>query len=125
MGLVGRPSHSIWLSINCFEQITLISGIRKTSDNKEKIIQRMIMSQLGGKPEVITPAGKIDLLTDSELIEIKEAKKWKEAIGQVLVYGHYYPSHQKRIHLIGHVHSSIKLVIEKHCSKLKIVVTWE
>ena len=32
--------------------------------------------------EVKTPIGNVDILTPTLLIEIKKAKKWKDAIGQ-------------------------------------------
>jgi len=51
--------------------------------------------------EVKTPIGNIDILTPTILIEVKKAKKWKDAIGQLLGYGKYYPQHQKYLYLFG------------------------
>jgi hypothetical protein len=30
---------------------------------------------------------------------VKSAKNWKDAIGQVIAYGHYYPDRSRVIHL--------------------------
>ncbi|WP_017718024.1 hypothetical protein [Kamptonema formosum] len=84
-----------------------------------------LKKKLGGETEVFTPAGLIDLLTAEQLIEVKEVKRWKCAIGQVETYGDYYPSHQKRIHLFGPCHESFYAIIEFHCTKRKIILTWE
>lgn len=65
----------------------------------EKEIQRKLNEILKGLLEVSTPVGKIDILTDTLLIEIKKAKDWKAAIGQLLMYSHYYPKHQKVLYL--------------------------
>lgn len=74
------------------------SSVRQ-KDNKEARIQARIAMETGGLTEVTTDYGRIDVLTDSELIEIKKAAQWKSGIGQVLVYGGMYPKHTKRLHL--------------------------
>ena len=51
--------------------------------------------------EVGSRYGKIDILTDSEIIEVKRYKTWKHALGQVLVYGIEYPNHKKVLYLYG------------------------
>lgn len=50
-----------------------------------------LAKQLKGRIEVPTEAGRIDILTDTEVIEVKRSNKWKDAIGQVKSYGYYYP----------------------------------
>ncbi|MBE9018894.1 hypothetical protein C7Y66_11000 [Chroococcidiopsis sp. CCALA 051] len=67
----------------------------------EKSICDRLHSELGGLVEVATPAGRNDLLTNAEIIEIKAIKDWKAALGQILVYSGFYPQHQKRLHLFG------------------------
>lgn len=101
--------------------------IRKASSKKgpEKIVQERMKRRTGGEIEVLTESGKIDLLTSTELIEIKEVKSWKAGIGQILVYAHYYPSHSKRLHLFGACHSSYLENIRKHCHRFDITLTWE
>lgn len=91
----------------------------------EALIQNRLHEKLGGSIEVPTEAGRIDLVTATEIIEIKEVKSWKCALGQLLVYGACYPSHQKRLYLFGDCHKSFISIIEKHCDRLGIVLTWE
>lgn len=88
---------------------------------QEALHQRIPLSQR----EVVTPAGIIDILSVDEIIEVKHWKNWKDAIGQVLVYGLYYPSHAKRIHLFGVAHLSFAEMVEANAEKLDISVTWE
>lgn len=95
------------------------------SISPEKQIQLKLQQQLGGDIEVSTAAGKIDLLTSTEVIEIKKVCNWKAAIGQVIVYGFYYPSHTKRIHLFGKYHRSFREMVELNCDKAGVAVTWE
>jgi hypothetical protein len=78
-----------------------------------------------GKREVPTLAGNIDVLTSGQVIEVKSVKQWKSAVGQVLVYGYYYPSHQKRVHLYGEAQESFLSMVEGHCARLGVVMTWE
>ena len=102
-----------------------IGNKRKKQLNSESVIQSRLIEKHGGESEVMCLAGRIDVLTSTELIEVKEVKAWKGAIGQVIIYGCYYPSHSKRIHLFGPAHTSTKTLIESHCHKLNISVTWE
>ena len=68
---------------------------------KEKMIQEKIQKMFGGKREVHTPVGYIDLLTDTEILECKLAKDWKGAIGQVISYHRFYPDREKALYLFG------------------------
>ena len=43
--------------------------------------------------------GRVDLLTDREVVEIKSMSRWKHALGQVLVYSDCFLGHSPRIHL--------------------------
>lgn len=92
------------------------------SETKEKLIQIKLQKQLGGEIEVETENGWIDLLTDSEIIEIKDGKCWKHAVGQILMYALDYPNHQKRIHLFD-IGSNQQ--IDKSCNVYDIIVTYE
>lgn len=99
--------------------------MKKENKNPECVIRDKLLKQLGGSKEVSTEAGRIDVLTSLEIIEVKQVNGWKDALGQVLVYGYYYPSHQKRIHLFGECHSSYLDIIQKHCKEFGVLVTWE
>lgn len=96
-----------------------------SKDNIEQQVRDRLQSQLGGLIEVATPAGRIDLLTDTEIIEVKHVSEWKSAMGQVLAYSGFYPEHSKRIHLFGkkgELPTSTAITI---CSELGISVTFE
>lgn len=100
----------------------------KNDKVKESFYRDRLQRIEGGLIEVITPVGNIDLLTDTDIIEIKKAENWKNALGQILVYGYYYPNHQKRIHLIINLKSidiNFQKKVKKHCAIFDIKVTWE
>jgi hypothetical protein len=67
----------------------------------EYYISNKLNQNLNGRLEVNTLCGKIDILTDLEIIEVKEYRLWKSALGQILAYSYFYPDKQKRIHLFG------------------------
>ena len=96
---------------------------RKGSPEKE--VQRRLSFREKGKMEIPCPAGIIDIITETEVIEVKKASDWKAAVGQVLAYGAYYPSLRKRIHLFSGVSSSMRKIIVDHCSTWGILATFE
>ena len=50
-----------------------------------------VTNLVGGESEVETPAGFIDVLRETEVIEVKYYRQWKHGLGQVLAYQSYYP----------------------------------
>ena len=92
------------------------------NDNKEKQIQIRLCKELNGIREVKTVFVYIDILTSTEIIEIKDGSKWKHGIGQLIVYSEEYPTHKKRLHLFGVDYNES---ICKICEKNNIVVTYE
>ena len=84
-----------------------------------------LQAALGGKTEVKTLLGRIDLLTETELIEVKPFKDWKSAIGQVLVYGSFYLQHKKRIHLFDRQDQPKLNLIQNACNEYGIEVTFQ
>lgn len=91
----------------------------------EKAIQARLCEELGGHREVPHSVGFIDLLTDIELIEVKEVRRWMQGVGQLLVYGQDYPRLQRRLHLFGIASPSKKGIIKSYCTPLRIKLTWE
>ena len=89
---------------------------------KELEIQKKLQQELGGEIEVQTDVGFIDLLTNTEIIEIKNGNNWKHAVGQILMYSLEYPNHIKRIHLFDIYKSKS---IEEKCEKYGIKVTYD
>jgi len=111
------------------EQAQVMLGLHKKGKAKipsrelKKEIQLSLQASIGGVFEVKTLAGNINLLTADEIIEVKRIKGWKSALGQIIVYGKYYPSHQKRIHLFGETQASYLELIRSHCTPLDVIVT--
>ena len=67
----------------------------------EAEISNKIASQENGTREVTCRFGRVDVLTATEVIEVKRVADYKGAIGQVICYAREFPSHKPRIHLYG------------------------
>lgn len=91
----------------------------------ERQVQKRLAQTLNGKTEVQCKTGVIDILTKSEIIEVKKAKEWKHAIGQVLIYQLEYPNRQARIHLYGECSDEFKQMIIAFSSQLNVIATFE
>lgn len=104
-------------------ELSDIEGYISCKD-KEKQVQLSLYKKLNGKIEVKTPDGFIDILTDTEIIEVKCMKNWKHAVGQILIYGEYYPNHIKRIHLFDIIEDEINRIKTK-LSVFNIILTYE
>jgi len=96
----------------------------KRKKHPERDVRDRLQSQLGGVPEAYTKYGLIDLLTDTELIEVKAVDRWKDAIGHIVAKSEKYPTHKKRLHLFG-PEAPILEHIESICDRLNIQVTYE
>lgn len=92
------------------------------SDDKEKQIQLKLQEQLGGEIEVKTRVGKIDLLTNNKIIEIKEYDNWKHALGQINAYSIEYKQHDKIIYLFDVPDDNDIEYIEMVCGKYNVDV---
>lgn len=134
LGLLETQSATIISSRN--GQLTFVVGTRDGNvqipegykqsklQGQEAIVRDRLQQQIGGKTEVATPIGRIDLLTDTELVEVKRAEDWKAAMGQVLAYGAFCPNHVKRLHLFGN-DSLYAIQAREICESFEIVVTFE
>jgi hypothetical protein len=87
-------------------------------------IQSRMQQELGGKIEVHTSAGRIDLVTATEVIEIKKIANWKDAFGEVLAKGQKFPQHSQRIHLFGDSDKLMPTIVE-YCTPMGVAVTFE
>jgi len=88
--------------------------------------------------EVCCEYGRVDLLLTDWVLEIKRADKWKEGVGQLMVYGLEYPQKGRWLHLypqremgkLRHPHKiqesvgRLKNKVEEACEHLGIRVTW-
>jgi hypothetical protein len=102
---------------------TALSNIKPSpSAAKEKEIQKMLHKKLGGKIEVKTIAGRIDLLTDKYLIEIKNYCDWKCAIGQLIAYSRDYEDKKKVMYLFDIPKKNIMDYIIETCAEYNITV---
>lgn len=117
----GRPKVCVKLTVDCFEKLKTSKQIKL---DDEKTVQAFLHKKMGGVIEVITPVGRVDLLTSEFIVEIKNAKNWKSGLGQLLVYHGYYPSHGMNLVLFGSSHSSFKEIVECHCLRFGIKVDW-
>lgn len=75
-------------SLKILHSLNLKNG-EKEGQEWERNLQLNYQSRLGGKIEVTTPVGRVDLVTDDSLFEFKNWKGFKEALGQVLCYKRY------------------------------------
>lgn len=78
---------------------------------------------LQGQTEVTTEAGRIDVLTVSEVIELKMAHNWKHGIGQLLVYGFYFPDRSLHLVLVGSNADDYLDIARQHCQRFRIQVS--
>jgi predicted house-cleaning noncanonical NTP pyrophosphatase (MazG superfamily) len=99
--------------------------ITPIAKGSEADYQHRLAAKLGGEMEVYTPVGKIDILTKTEVIEVKVAKNWKSALGQVKSYGKFYPNHRLRIHLFGKLTPSALENIQSICQQENVILTYE
>lgn len=75
--------------------------------------------------EVKTEFGRIDCVTNHEIIEIKKISSWKEGLGQLLVYTLDYPDYSRKLYLYGKTKEPKKLNrITSICNKYNINVTY-
>lgn len=126
---VGLSEKQVRRSITRLIELEFISppaGLNaKPRNSIEKQIRNRLKSQLGGLTEVATPSGRIDLLTETEVIEVKHLSEWKSAMGQVLAYSGFYSEHHKRIHLFGKNDEAVIATAMAICFELDITVTFE
>lgn len=98
---------------------------REIYDNPEYQVVKRLETELGGQMEVVTAVGRIDLLTNTEVIEVKEVSDWKAALGQILAYSSFFPEHIKRIHLFGDCTPEKKQVISSTVLSFGVIATFE
>lgn len=122
----GMPRTTFYRAVKTLQENGEYPATDKASP--EKVVRDRLQSQIGGLAEVTTPVGRIDLLTEAEIIEVKHVSDWKAAMGQVLAYSAYFPSHQKRLHLFHNKNSkplADSWEAQRICSELGILITFE
>ncbi len=95
----------------------------------EKIVQMQLVERLGSacKREYLVGRCRIDIVTEFEIIEIKDIRSWKDAIGQLLYYRAKSGMHDRalRLHLFGNCDEDEWFYITTVCSQVNIRVTRE
>jgi len=109
-------------------RVNLVAGyILSTCVNDrglERYYQFDLQRKLGGTRELTVASGRIDLITSTHIYEVKIAKDWKHAIGQVLVYCTHFPDRQPVIALFGKVSHTLVRTIDKACDIIGVEVLW-
>ncbi len=113
-------------AINQINGVVIELELNAPTQGTEAWYRDKLAKRLKGKTEVHIPEiGRIDILTKTEIIEVKHTKSWKSAIGQIKVYGQYYPRYRMRIHLFGKMTQSKLEAIQMSCDQENIALTWE
>ena len=99
---------------------------KKRSLIQEKDISDKLSLLLNGKREVFISdnSRRIDILTDTEIIEVKKYTNRLASVGQILYYSKYYSNHKMRIHLFNHDNQK-DIIFEEICNHLNITITYE
>lgn len=96
------------------------------SNSERTVVDNLIKREkLKGQTEVKALFGLIDILTDTQLIEVKEFRGYKSAIGQLIAYSKSYPKHRLRLHLFGDINHDRLKDITALCEEYNIKVTTE
>jgi hypothetical protein len=113
-------------AINQINGVVIEPEINAPLQGTEAWYRDKLARELRGKTEVhIDKVGRVDILTQTEIIEVKNTKGWKSAIGQIKSYGQYYPKHKMRVHLFGKLTESKLETIQRVCNLEGIILTWE
>jgi hypothetical protein len=92
---------------------------------KERAIRDSLAAQIpGSQIEVPTASGRIDILTPSQVIEVKNVRRYKHAIGQVVSYSHYYPEHERCVYLFGKVSAKQQKLIVQECCTARVTAVF-
>jgi hypothetical protein len=93
----------------------------------QKQVRGRLCADLKGKADVQCPFGLIDVLTETEVIEVKNVQSWKHALGKVLANGYSYPNNGKRIHLFSDtiIDTALSNHINALCGYYNVRVSFE
>lgn len=97
----------------------------KTKNFLESQIQEKLAVRFGCKREVSCAYGRVDLLSDDILIEVKTATQWKSAVGQALVYASFFPGRRNIVYLFNLPDKFDIKGVRQSCSSLGIEVMTE
>jgi len=96
--------------------------------DKKKLLEKEIELELAKNTicytQVETMFGRIDVLTENEVIEIKTISEWKHAIGQVLVYCLEFPDKKPHVYLFGETSDYLRKQIKDAAARLGVKVSY-
>jgi hypothetical protein len=129
-----RASNAhVRMAMTCWAE-TLKALQRATPERLEKAVQDMLVKREGGQIWVKLESGTIDVVTSTDMIEVKHWKQYKHAIGQILMYERdviaaYGSKRNKRVHLFWKPFEEQpsdrqRRQIETECSQRGVSVTW-
>lgn len=120
-----------WRKLNLNNELKYWKAIAEakpsTNSNIEAQIRNNICAELDGQKEVKVCAGIVDILTNTQIIEVKHVRKWKHAIGQIIAYGIDFPEKEKVIYLFGDEYDYVDIdldIIKKVCEQQQITVKY-
>lgn len=121
----GETEAEIRLTTLGAEQFRKGKTFYKSKAECEADVQIALARLTGGEREVRVETGIIDVLTPTQVIEVKHVSEWKHAVGQVLIYSLSFPTLDKRIHLYGHCTKDTKMKITYYAKQLGILATFD
>lgn len=97
---------------------------------REAVYRDLVASRhTDSRTEVSCRSGAIDVLTASEVIEIKRLSEWKNGIGQLIAYGFDFPDRKKRLHVLvprsDFFYATTIQHVTRVCASVGISVTME
>lgn len=90
-------------------------------DLAEQRMSNRLAAVIGGTREAPTLAGRIDVITNNYVIEVKNAADWKHGIGQVIIYSFYHPDKKPALFLFGSNVKIYRAIAKQHCDRLGIL----
>jgi len=109
------------LPAQCIPVTQTFNSANVSRDKTERLACEHMAKCLHGILEFSLEVGRIDVLTESTVFEVKQAHNWKHALGQVLVYGSYFPRRKKEIVLVGNASRYLDAA-RHHCSVFDVSV---
>jgi hypothetical protein len=93
----------------------------------EANVRNRLAERENGRVEVRCSTGIIDIVTPTDLIEVKDVMGWKGAFGQVMIYAMDYPFWDKRLHLFScdSISEARKTVIVNALAPFGVAATFE
>ncbi len=96
---------------------------------KEREVQLCLSAELGPgvRTEVTCPSGRIDVLSPSEVIEVKQVDRYKHALGQVLAYSRHFPDRTPRLHLFSEavISEAQRELVTRDCAQQGVSVSFQ